>query len=178
MANNNTQPPTGGDGSFRGRGAPHRFPNNGGRGSFGSRGNRGGGSRGGGSRGGYRGNSPVSSSSGSHAGYRTNLAVNANQSTTSNPRGYTTPALRDRNINLAQATTPRQFLSPQAHRQLSSEDYRLWREVSVRVRHLPRSLVDTWELYKLFSKYGQISYIRIEDRGNNGGAGCARIVFR
>lgn len=94
-----------------------------------------------------------------------------------NPRGYTSPALRDRGRPVPAPAVNRGRAPPQAHRSQiydrpASQDYRAWREVNVRIRGLPRDFQDTWKLYQLLSQYGQMCYIGIE------GNGAARVVFR
>lgn len=61
----------------------------------------------------------------------------------------------------------------------SSENYRSWREVNVIINHLPPEWVDTWALYKRFSYFGQISYMKVMNQSNYDKYGrSVRIVFR
>ena len=101
-----------------------------------------------------------------------------------NPRNYTTSELANRG---RPASAP--IVVPGRDARIGFHDncqgqpaphdeaYKSWRETSVRITNLPSRYVDTWELYQSFSRYGQISYIGIDERGSAGGHGQARIVF-
>jgi len=101
-----------------------------------------------------------------------------------NSRNYTTPELANRGRPAsAPVIAPGRDVRNGSHHYRQGrpvpldEAYKSWRETSVRINNLPSRYVDTWELYKFFSRYGQISYISIDDRGSAGCHGQARIVF-
>lgn len=90
--------------------------------------------------------------------------------TSSNPRGYTSPGLRDQHRHDT-AITPasgHSIPSGASHDQSAlanptSQAWRNWHEVKIRVHNLFPPYLDSWELYRAFSDYGQISNISISE---------------